>query len=90
MSNASASDSIKYYHHFDVTKNDRLYQIVVEGRADDAKKELFETFGFDTVKFLKTSSARCEDYHGNRRIGNCIVRGFWEKARQVMKNGGFK
>lgn len=72
----------KKYHHFEVTKDAEVYQIVVEGALSNAEKEIQGTFKFDSIKYLKTSGARLKDYHGNRRIGDCVIRGFWQKFKR--------
>ena len=77
----------KEYHHFEVTKNGDLYQIVLEGDLGDAVKEMKKTFGFDRITYLRTTSERWRDMHGNKRIGQCTIRGFWQKNRQVKRHG---
>ena len=75
------------YHHFEVTKNSDIYQIVVEGNVSDAQEELKNTFGFDSIKYLQTTSERWRDMHGNKKIGRCTVKGFWQKNRRGKRHG---
>lgn len=68
-------------------KKDDRYRIVVEGTRTDAEEELKKTFGFDEIKFVNTTSARWKDMHGDRKIGRCTVRGFWQKNRRSNRDG---
>lgn len=70
------------FHHFDVTKDNETYRIVIEGEHAQAVKEMQSTFGFDTVSFVSATDFPNKNWRGNKKIGRCIVRAFWAKSRR--------
>lgn len=61
---------------------DGFYTVVVEGKAREAQKELANYF--PEVRFLKTEplDAKCaRRCTGNRKLGNCIIRGCYYQEK---------
>lgn len=60
------------YHLFSIGVGSECYTIVLQDNKDEAEKNLQQYF--DRVKYLQTRKDSSRDWHGNRPLGNGIIR----------------
>lgn len=67
--------------HFFLVRRDNdaaYYTVVVEGMLEEVRNNLFKYF--HEVRFIKSEHLDCEtaqQYKGNRKLGNGLIRGCW-------------
>ena len=60
------------YHFFSIGIGSECYTIVLQGDIDEATAALEEYF--TRVKHLRTEYKERRDWHGTRRLGDCIIK----------------
>lgn len=63
------------------------YTVVIEGMLEEVHDNLFKYFA--EVRFIKSESLdyKANNFKGNRKLGNCIIRGCWytQELRPMSK-----